>query len=314
MNKSWQGKRYNSYPQYIKETFGERVQKLSINAGFTCPNRDGALARGGCTYCNNQSFNPDYCHVEPDILTQVEQGAAFFRNKYPEQKYLAYFQAYTNTYADLDTLKQKYEAALAHPHVLGLVIGTRPDCISEELLQYLQKLQQKYYVAIEYGIESTLNKTLQRINRGHNFECSKKAIELTDHYQIPCGAHLIIGLPGETREEILSHADTVNKLPLKFIKLHQLQLIRGTQMAEEYNTSPENFHLYSAEEYIRLIVDFIERLAPHIIIERFISQSPKHLLIAPHWGLKNFEFVAKVEKALKERDTWQGKAIVSATS
>ncbi len=300
-------KRYNDYPSYIKRTFSERVQKLSINAGFTCPNRDGKISTGGCTFCNNQTFNPEYCHTSESITEQLQKGINFFKDKYKTQQYLAYFQAYTNTYGNLEKLKEKYEEALSHPKVIGLVIGTRPDCISDELLSYFSDLQQKgYYIAIEYGLESTNDKTLKLINRGHNFATSQEAIIKTASYKIPVGAHLIIGLPGENKEDILNHALTLSQLPLTMLKLHQLQLVKGTVMEQHYQTHPEQFHLYTAEEYINLVIDFLELLNPNIIVERFISQSPRELLTAPIWGLKNFEFVAKVEKRLKERDTQQG--------
>ena len=298
---------YNDYPSYIKRTFNQRVQKLSINAGFTCPNRDGSLGTGGCTFCNNQTFNPSYCHTIESITEQLNKGIRFFANKYKTQKYLAYFQAYTNTYDSLDNLKQLYEEALRHPQVVGLVIGTRPDCINSELLQYFQELQnQGYYIAIEYGVESTKNDTLKLINRGHSFETSQSAIRQTAALDLPVGAHLILGLPGESREDLLLHAQKISELPITMLKLHQLQLVKGTIMEKQYQIDASPFQLYSAEEYIELIVDFLEYLNPKMIVERFISQSPKALLTAPHWGLKNFEFVAKVEKRLKERNTQQG--------
>lgn len=300
-------KRYNDYPSYIKRTFSERVQKLSINAGFTCPNRDGKLGTGGCTFCNNQTFNPEYCHTTESITDQLQKGIKFFASKYKTQQYLAYFQAYTNTYDGLDSLKKKYEEALSHPKVIGLVVGTRPDCINEELLLYFKSLQDKgYYVAIEYGLESTNDATLKLINRGHDFQTSKEAIIATAGHGIPVGAHLILGLPNEDKATLLSHATAVSQLPLTMIKLHQLQLVKGTVMNDQYQEHPEWFHLYTADEYTDLVVDFLELLHPNIIVERFISQSPRQLLTAPIWGLKNFEFVAKVEKRLRERNTQQG--------
>lgn len=301
-------KGYNDYPSYIKGLFNERVQKLSVNAGFTCPNRDGKLGTGGCTFCNNQTFNPEYCHTTESISEQLGKGVSFFAPKYKTQQYLAYFQAYTNTYEGIENLKKKYEEALAQDKIIGLVIGTRPDCITDELLSYFKSLQDKgYYVAIEYGVESTKDVTLKLINRGHDFTASEEAIRKTANYGIPVGAHLILGLPGETREDIMQHAAKVSALPLTMIKLHQLQLVKGTVMEEQYQANPELFQLYTAEEYIDLVVDFLEVLNPDIIIERFISQSPKQLLTAPIWGLKNFEFVAKVEKRIRERETFQGR-------
>jgi radical SAM protein (TIGR01212 family) len=299
--------RYLNYNQILKTEFSERVQKISINAGFTCPNRDGSKGTGGCTYCNNQTFSPEYCTSNKSVSEQVEEGIAFFHHKYKAQLYLAYFQSYTNTYDSTDNLKAIYEEALSYPNVIGLVVGTRPDCVSEELLDYFAGLAKKYYVMIEYGIESTHDETLKFINRGHDYACAEKAIRDTASRGIRVGAHIILGLPGEERETILSHADILSQLPITALKIHQLQLVRGTKMALQFTEHPEWFHLYSAEEYIDLAIDFVERLNPDIAIERFVSQSPKELLIAPEWGLKNFEFTAKIEKRLTERDAWQGR-------
>jgi uncharacterized protein len=299
--------RYLNYNQILKTEFSERVQKISINAGFTCPNRDGSKGTGGCTYCNNQTFSPEYCTSNKSVSEQVEEGISFFHHKYKAQLYLAYFQSYTNTYHSLDNLKAIYEEALSFPNVIGLVVGTRPDCVSEELLDYFARLAKNYYVMIEYGIESTHDETLKFINRGHDYACAEKAIRDTASRGIRVGAHIILGLPGEERETILSHADILSQLPITVIKIHQLQLVHGTKMALQFTEHPEWFHLYSADEYIDLAIDFVERLNPDIAIERFVSQSPKELLIAPEWGLKNFEFTAKIEKRLTERDAWQGR-------
>jgi len=303
--------RYLNYNQILKTEFSERVQKISINAGFTCPNRDGSKGTGGCTYCNNQTFSPEYCTSNKSVSKQVEEGIAFFHHKYKAQLYLAYFQSYTNTYDSLDNLKAIYEEALSYPNVIGLVVGTRPDCVSDELLDYFAGLAKKYYVMIEYGIESTRDETLLFINRGHNYACAEKAIRDTASRGIRVGAHIILGLPGEERETILSHADILSQLPISVLKIHQLQLVRGTKMALQFSEHPEWFHLYSATEYIDLAIDFVERMNPDIAIERFVSQSPKELLIAPEWGLKNFEFTAKIEKRLTERNAWQDCSVSS---
>ena len=299
--------RYLNYNLVLKGEFSERIQKISINAGFTCPNRDGTKGFGGCTYCNNQTFIPKYCKPSNSVSKQIEEGIGFFRPKYRSQQYFAYFQSYTNTYASLEELKTLYKEALAYPQVIGLVIGTRPDCVSDDLLDFLAELSQQYYVMIEYGVESTCDETLELMNRGHNYACSVEAIEKTAERGIRVGAHLILGLPRESRETILSHADKISKLPLTALKLHQLQLIRGTKMAEQYEVHPEDFHLYKVDEYIDLAIDFIEKLNPQIAIERFVSQSPADLLLAPDWKVKNFEFTEKIKKRLLERDTWQGK-------
>lgn len=300
-------KRYNELGDFFKLHFPYKVQKISINAGFTCPNRDGSKGVGGCTYCNNQTFSPDYCHTEESISQQLGRGVDFFGRKYPEMKYLAYFQAYTNTYGEIDLLKQKYEEALQHPEVVGLIIGTRPDCMPDTLLDYLEKLSKECFVMVEYGVESTSDETLAYINRGHSWDCSIETIKRTASRGIITGAHMILGLPGESYHQILNHARELSKLPIQTLKLHQLQLIRNTKMERQFRETPELFHLFTVDEYIDLAIDFIELLRPDIVVERFVSQSPKELLIAPDWGLKNFEFTAKLNKRLIERETFQGR-------
>lgn len=300
--------RYNDFPTFLKRFFTGKVQKISINAGFTCPNRDGTVGYGGCTYCNNQTFNPEYCRTEKSVSVQLEEGKRFFAHKYPEMKYLAYFQAYTNTYGELEALKCKYEEALAVDDVVGLVIGTRPDCMPDALLDYLEALARRTFVLVEYGIESTLDCTLRRINRGHTWQAAVDAVERTAARGLPVGGHVILGLPGESHEDILGQAADISRLPLDTLKLHQLQLIRGTRMAREYEERPEDFHLFhDVDEYIALMVDYIQRLRPDLVLERFVSQSPKELLIAPDWGLKNYEFNHRLQKRMKELDAWQGK-------
>lgn len=304
---SQEQKPYKDFGDLLRTIFPYKVQKISINAGFTCPNRDGSKAVGGCTYCNNQSFSPGYGGKQKSVTEQLKDGIAFFSHKYPEMKYLAYFQSYTNTYEETDKLIDLYEQALSYPGVVGLIIGTRPDCMSNELLEYFAKLKDKTFLMLEYGIESTLDSTLEFINRGHTYEESIEAIRNTAQKGIYTGAHIILGLPGESREQILGHADKLSELPLTTLKIHQLQLIRGTVMAKQYREAPELFNLFEVEEYIDVCIDFAERLNPEIIIERFVSQSPKSLLIAPDWGLKNFEFTAKILKRFRERETYQGR-------
>jgi len=305
-------RRYNDYSSFIKATFKERVQKISLDTGFTCPNRDGTKGVGGCTYCNNNSFNPDYCKPEKTITDQLNQGIEFFTIRNKTAKYLAYFQAYTNTYADIELVKALYLEAVNHPKVVGLVIGTRPDCISPELIAFLSELANFYYISLEFGIESTLNRTLETVNRCHTFEETKQAYELAKDKGLHLGAHLIMGLPGESREEILQHATNVSELPIHSLKLHHLQIVKHTMMAKQFKETPEQFNLFSVEEYIELMTKFIARLRPDIIIERFISQSPAHLLVAPKWGgLKNFEIVDRIEKRLIEKNFWQGSELKS---
>lgn len=304
----FQGKRYLDYSSFIKSTFGERVQKISLDIGFSCPNRDGSKGYGGCTYCNNNTFNPDYCEPTKSIKEQLEQGIAFFGKKYKAIHYLAYFQAYTNTYSDIDSLKKMYEEALNVPGVIGLVIGTRPDCISDELIAYFSTLSKKYFISLEFGIESTNEKTLLAVNRCHTFEETKATFEKCKNKGFHLGAHIILGLPGESKEELFQHAIEVSKLPIDTLKMHHLQIVKNSVMAIQYKRNPENFNLFSSEDYIDFITDFIGLIEPNIIIERFISEAPHELLVAPKWNnLKNFEVVAKIDKKLIEKNTWQGK-------
>ena len=305
-------RRYNEYGLWLKEQLGVKVQKISLNAGFTCPNRDGRVGTGGCTYCNNQTFNPDYCVTTKSITRQLEEGKHFFSRKYPDMKYLAYFQAYTNTYDSLQNLKAKYEEALSVPDVIGLVIGTRPDCMPNDLLDYLSDLNHRTFLIVEYGIESIYDATLSRINRGHTHAQTADAVTRTAACGIRTGAHLILGLPGESREAILAEAGILSALPLTTLKLHQLQLIKGTRMAEEYEEKPSDFHLFTPEEYIDLVIDFIERLRPDLILERFVSQSPSSLLALPGWGLKNHEFVDRLRARMQTRNAHQGRLCLSS--
>lgn len=301
---------YNDFSTFLRNTFDCKVQKITIDGGFTCPNRDGTLGRGGCTYCNNQTFSPAYCHRNRPVGEQMCEGKAFFAHKYPQMKYLAYFQAYTNTYASIDKLIELYDEALRVDGTLGIVIGTRPDCMPEELLDYLYGLSKRTFVLVEYGIESTNDVTLARINRGHDYATAVDAVERTAARGIRVGAHIILGLPGESREMLMEQASMLSRLPLTTLKLHQLQLIRGTKMAGEYELCPKDFSLFSLDGYVDTVVDYVERLSPKIVLERFASQSPKELLIAPDWGVKNYELVEMVKRRMRERNTWQGKLFV----
>ncbi len=295
---------YNDFGSWIKTQLPYKVQKISIDAGFTCPNRDGLLGHGGCTYCNNNSFNPSYCDTHKSIKEQIEEGKNFFARKYPEMKYLAYFQAYTNTYADVDTLKAMYEEALSIENITGIVIGTRPDCMPEQLLDYLEELNRQTFLLVEYGVESANDATLQRINRGHTFECSRETITRTKERGIRTGAHIILGLPGEDAEESIRQAPVISSLDIDILKIHQMQIIKGTRLASEFRKNP--FHIYSVEEYINTICLYIQYLRKDLILERFVSQAPPDLLIAPQWGLKNYEFTNLLVNELKKRNIYQG--------
>lgn len=298
---------YYDFASFLAQYFEGKVQKISIHAGFTCPNRDGSKGTGGCTYCNNQTFNPEYCNPHLGIRRQLEDGIAFFARKYPQMRYLAYFQAYTNTYGELEQLIAMYEEALSVDGVVGIVIGTRPDCMPDSLLDYIEELSHRTFVMVEYGIESANDRTLLRINRGHDFATAVDAIRRTHERGILVGGHLILGLPGEDHAELMRQAHAIGSLPLDMVKLHQLQLIRGTRMAYEYAEHPEDFHLYMVDEYIDLAIDYIECLPATMVVERFISQSPRSLLIAPDWGMKNYQFVDRLRRRMQERDTWQGR-------
>ena len=297
--------RYNDLSAYLSTVFPFKVQKISLNAGFTCPNRDGTVGYGGCTYCNNQTFNPAYCRTEKSVTEQLEEGKLFFARKYPDMKFLAYFQAYTNTYAELEELKRKYEEALQVPDVVGLVIGTRPDCMPDSLLDYLEELNKRTFLIVEYGIESANDETLQRINRGHSFETARQSVERTTGRGILTGAHVILGLPGEDATESIRQAALISSLKLNLLKIHQLQIIRGTYLAEIYEKKP--FHLYSVDEYIKLTASYLQYLRKEIIVERFVSQSPPEMVIAPHWGMKNYEFTNLLVNYMKKEGVWQGK-------
>lgn len=310
---SWEhNRRFNAYSNYFKKLFGERVQKLSIDAGFTCPNRDGSRGRGGCTYCNNDAFNPSYCKPDKPVEQQIREGMEFHAWRYKNPgKFLAYFQPFSNTYASLKELKAIYGQALQFPEIKGLVIGTRPDCIDDEKLEYFADLAKTHYIIIEYGIESCYDRTLEKINRGHTFEESKIAIEKTAAAGLKTGAHLIFGLPGESREEMMSEAATLSALPLSNIKFHQLQIIKGTAMEKQYQNDPDSFDFFELDEYITFIVDFIEQLNPAFIIERFAGEVPPRFQAGPGWGLvRNEKIVEMVEAKLERRSSFQGKNFV----
>ena len=295
---------YCDYGTWIRSRFPFRVQKISVDAGFTCPNRDGRISKGGCIFCNNRTFNPSYCDSRHSISQQLEEGKRFFARKYPDMKYLAYFQAYTNTYDSLARLQALYEEALSVDDVVGLVIGTRPDCVSDELLDYLSALNQRTFLIVEYGIESANDSTLQFINRGHTFEQSREAISRTHQRGILTGGHIILGLPGEDAEESIRQASLISALDLDILKIHQMQVIRGTALEKIYEQKP--FYIYTPEEYIKLIARYIQHLRKDLVLERFVSQSPEELLVAPHWGLKNYEFTNLLVNYLRQHHIRQG--------
>ena len=301
-------KRYNDFSSFIRRKFNTRVQKVSIDAGFTCPNKDGTKGVGGCTYCNNNTFNPDYCKPIKPIKQQINEGIEFFSKKYKTQKYLAYFQAFTNTYAPLADLRKMYEEALDHEDVIGLVVATRPDCIKDEVLDYLEELAAAgNFIKLEFGLESTKNETLEAINRCQTHEEAIDAFKRADGRGLHLGGHLILGLPGETKDDMMNHAKMVSQLPINTLKIHHLQIVKHTMMAVQFKKTPEMFTFMELDEYIDFVVDFVEKLKPEIIIERFFSESPASMLIHPKYGLKNFEVKHLVEKRLEEREAMQGR-------
>lgn len=287
---------YITMGTWIRQLLGGRVQKIAVNAGFTCPNRDGSVGTGGCVFCNNEAFNPSYCDPHLSVREQVEDGKRFFAHKYPDARYLVYFQAFSNTYAPLPHLKRLYEEALSVNGVVGIVIGTRPDCIDAALLGYLSDLSKRAFVMIEYGVESCEDDILQRIHRGHTFACSQRAIQLTHEAGLYVGAHVILGLPGDSREIWLRQAEMLSELPIDVLKIHQLQIIKGTPLASDYAKAP--FHLFTADEYVRTLADYIQHLRSDIVLERFVSESPSRLLVAPRWGLKPQVIVDRVNRLL----------------
>ncbi len=291
---------YREYASYIKQKFGMRVQKIALNPGFGCPNRDGRIGTGGCTYCNNQTFSPYYGQQGRGISSQLQEGIDFFGRKYKTQKYIAYFQSYTNTYAGISELKAIYDEALSHPDVVGLTVATRPDCAGNDVLDLLSQYSKKVYTTVEFGVESCYNATLQAINRGHTFEQAADAIIRAHNHGIEVCAHLIMYLPGETRSMMMDTARIMSSLPVNILKLHQLQIIKGTPMEKVF--AADMWHLPSVDEYVDFCAEYIRRSRPDIIWERFISESPRNMVTAPCWnGIKNFEFTDKLHKAYEKK-------------
>lgn len=297
---------YYDYGEFLRKHFDGKVQKIAIDAGFMCPNRDGTKGYGGCIYCNNQSFNPAYCRTRISVAEQIGRGKEFFARKYPQMQYLAYFQAYTNTYANISQLKQLYEEALNQEGVVGLIIATRPDCMPDELLSYLSQLAQRTFVMVEYGVETSHDRTLQLINRGHSWADVVDAVQRTAQHGVLCGAHLILGLPGETLSDFTATAERISRLPLSTVKLHQLQVIRGTRLAQMYANGEVELIEWTADEYIDVCLQVLQHLRSDLAVERFVSQSPADLLVFPRWGMKNYEFTHRLNNRLMREHIIQG--------
>jgi radical SAM protein (TIGR01212 family) len=299
------GKRYNSYNTFLRNIYGQRIQKVTVDAGFTCPNRDGTVASGGCIYCNNESFNPGYNDPTKSVRQQIEEGIEFLKRRYGVENFIVYFQPYSNTYASLDRLKQLYEEALSSPGVIGLTIGTRPDCINEAKIDYLESLGKTHDITIEYGIESIYDESLKKINRGHNYQSYLDAIEMTKGRGIKICTHIILGFPWETREQWMHEADVLSKIDFDFLKIHQLHIVKNTVMERQHNQNP--YRLFTLTEYVDTVVAFLEKLNPGIIVQRLAGEAPKHMLVAPNWGKRNSEVIQFITNKLEENDTWQGK-------
>ena len=299
---------WNDYSSYIRRTFGQRVQKISVNAGFTCPNRDGKISKEGCIYCTNKSFSPFYCNSDDSISEQLRKGIDFFSPKYNAQKYLAYFQTYTNTYDNVNALRHKYDEALSVDGVIGLVISTRPDCVNDEIMRLLADYAKEKYVEIEFGLESTKNTALELINRGHTYEQAVDAIMLAQKYGIMSGVHLILGLPYETEDDFYLHAEKISQLPISTLKLHQMQVLKGTRLESLYFENKSVFADLSLENYVRIVANFLDLLNPEIIVERLTSESPREMVLYPDWnGKKNFEVSHIVNAFMKKNGMFQGR-------
>ena len=316
------GKRYNTFVGYYKRVYGERLQKLVIDAGFTCPNRDGTVGYGGCSFCDNAAFHPSYSTAGKSIAAQIDEGIEFHQVRYRNTRhYLAYFQSYSNTYAPLTRLKELYLEALSHPHIVGIVIGTRPDCIDEEKLDWLAELKAgralpdwhrdgfgSPVVKVEYGIESCYDATLLRVGRGHDVAAAERAVKLSAERGLDPGAHFILGLPGESRSMLVDQCSFISSLPLHSVKFHQLQLVKGTRIEKEYAAVPHDFLRLDLPEYLDLVVDILERLRPDLYIERVAGEVPPRFVNETQWGLiRNFQILHLLDDRLSARNTWQGR-------
>jgi radical SAM protein (TIGR01212 family) len=304
-NKQTGTRRYNAFGQYMKALYGQSVYKVNVDAGFTCPNRDGSVATGGCIYCNNDSFRPTACTSSVPLREQIEKGIPYLRSRYGAEKFVVYFQPYTNTYASVDILERLYREALDHPGVVGLAIGTRPDCVDEEKIALLELLAKDHFILVEYGLQSTYDRTLEFINRGHDYACFKNAVALTAGRGIRVGTHLILGFPTETRHEMLAMADELSRQPVQFLKIHQLQIVKETVLADIY--ADKAFATFGYREYIEMLADFLERLSPDIVLQRLFAASPDEILVAPVWNKTRNELLRDLDALMERRGSYQGK-------
>lgn len=297
--------RYYPFSQFLRRRFGGPVHKVCIDAGFTCPNIDGTVATGGCTYCNNNSFSPNRRLHLAEVTRQIEQGMAHLERRFGATQFLAYFQSFSNTYAPLPELRELYTHALSYPGMVGLDVATRPDCIDVEKLDFLQELAADRLVLLEYGLQSSHDATLRLTNRGHDYACFVRAVEMTQGHGVYICAHVILGFPNESDNQMLQTADRLAQLPIDFIKIHDLHVVRGTALARTYEESP--FPMRSSQEYIDLLCRFLERLPAEMGIQRLFSYTPPELLIAPRWNKDSTSLLRDIRAELERRNTWQGR-------
>lgn len=296
--------KYFHYSRYLHDRFQTRVYRVSVDGGFTCPTRDGSKSVGGCLYCSNDSFAPTRIEILPSISDQVKNGMEMIQHFHKAKKFLCYFQPFTNTYAPVDKLEKLYREALAFPDVIGLCIGTRPDCVSEEILQLLENLNRDSYISVEFGIESVYDKTLAWTKRGHTFDVTRRAIQSAKDHGLHVSGHLILGFPTETPEEMLATVDVLNTLDIDALKIHHLHVVKTTPLAKIYAEQP--FRVFSENEWITLVCDFLERLRPDISIQRLCGEARTGTLVAPVWNLSKSEIIEGILAELTRRSTHQG--------
>ncbi|MFO0966909.1 MAG: TIGR01212 family radical SAM protein [Gemmataceae bacterium] len=304
-------RRYRPFSRFLKERFGGRVYRVTVDAGFTCPNVDGSVAKGGCVYCDNRSFSPNRRLPRQTIRQQVERGIAILQERFEAERFLAYFQAATNTYAPVEKLRRLYDEALEHPRVVGLAIGTRPDCVPEETLDLVEEYAQRMYVCLELGLQTMHDRSLDWMNRGHHVDAFLDAVERCRRRSFELCVHVILGLPGESSEDMLGTADLIAALPVHAVKIHNLHVVHDTPLEEMYLRG--TVRMLDREEYVELVCDFLERLPPRMVIQRLTGDAPPDYLVAPEWCRDKQGLLRDIEAELERRDSWQGKRLAAAS-
>jgi radical SAM protein (TIGR01212 family) len=297
-------KRYNDFNTYLRSLFGCRVQKITVDAGLSCPNRDGRVSSGGCIFCNARGSGTGAHSRGQTVTDQLLQGKKFLARRYKAHKFLAYFQSFSNTYAPIDTLRKLYDEALAVEDVVGLSIGTRPDCVDVPVLDLLQDYAGHHLIWLEYGLQSASDKTLELINRGHDVRCFENAVRATLNRGIKICAHVILGLPGESRGDILHTAGTISDLGIDGVKLHLLYVVKGTPLETLYQQG--NYRCLEQQAYIDLVCDFLERIPPEMVIQRLTGDPHPEELVAPQWARRKTDTLRIINETLEKRDSWQG--------